>query len=298
MPLVKTDAPALENVDEWINSDPVDLDEGSHLVYFWSYSCKCCKDRLKLFQRIHEKYPEINVIGIHNPKFGFEKDGGNLRKAVQKLGINHAVVQDTQRNVSEEYNMAFSNQALIVSEGSIVYQQTGKIGIEDLVSKISEILEANKEVETSDLEQERSSQEFFGYSRTSGLNREGNHPGKKDYQLPQNRIEGETYLKGVWEQKEDYIEAKEDSKLFFNFESSEANLIADPNNGMRDIEILIDGEPVPEEKAGEDLRIEDGRSYIRVNHPDLYNLFDSKYQEYEITVIPDKKTRLYALSFK
>lgn len=297
MPLLKTDAPALENIDRWINSNPADLEDGTHLLYFWNYSCKCCRDRLELFQRIHEEHSEINVIGIHTPQFGFEKDEGNLEKAVEKLEINHAVAHDPQENVSEEYDMAYSNHSLVVDGGSIVHQQTHNMETRILVDKISEILGIEKEVEVSDLDQDVSPQEFFGYSRTSGLNQEGNHPGKKDYQLPDNRITGEVYLKGVWGQKKHYIEAKDSSELRFNFESSEVSLIADPDDGLRDIEVLVDGKPVSEEDAGEDLRVEDGQSYIRAKHPGLYNLFDAEHQKSEITLIPDKKTKLYALSF-
>lgn len=298
MPLLKTDAPELNDIDRWINSNPVDLEDGIHLIYFWNYSCKCCRDRQKLFQRIHEEHSEISVIGIHTPQFDFEKDKRNLDKAVEKLDITHTVAHDSQKKISEEYDMAYSNQAVIVDEGSIAYQQTHKMEIKELVGKISEALGTEKEVDTSDLDRKVSSQEFFGYSRTSGLNREGNHPGEKEYRLPGNRTKGEAYLKGLWEQTEHYIEARDSSEVRFNFESSEVNLIVDPNDGLRDIEVLIDGEPVSEEDAGEDLRVEDGRSYIRANHPDLYNLIDSEYQKSEIVLISDEKTRFYALSFK
>jgi len=297
MPLLKTDAPALENIDSWINSAPINLEDGTHLLYFWNYSCKCCRDRLELFQRIHEEYSELEVIGIHTAQFGFERDERNLEKAIERLDIGHAVAHDAHENISEQYNLAYSNQALVVDEGSIVYQQTSKMETKELVDQISDILGIEKEVKTSDLDQDVSTQEFFGYSRTSGLNQEGNHPGKKDYRLPENRIKGEAYLKGLWEQTEHYIESKGNSELRFNFESSEVNLVVDPNDALRDIEVLVNGESVSEGDAGEDLRIENGRSYIRLKHPGLYNLFDSEHQESEIALIPDNKTRFYALSF-
>lgn len=297
MPLLKTEAPDLENIDGWINSTSIDLEDGVHLLYFWNYSCKCCRDRSNLFQKIHERYSELKVIGIHTPQFDFEKDKKNLEKAVEKLDMSHIFAHDSQQKVSDELNMAYSNQAMVVDGGSIVYQQTSSTELKKLLDKISELLGVDNEVEESELEREKTSQEFFGYSRTSGLNQEGNYPGEKNYQIPENRIKGETYLKGSWEQKEHCIEAKSDSELRFNFESSEVNLVVGPNEVLRDIEVLVNGKPVSEDAAGEDLRIENGRSYIRVKDPDLYNLIDSEYQSSEILIVPDKKTRLYALSF-
>jgi len=298
MPLLKTDAPALNNIDSWINSAPIDLEEGTHLLYFWNYSCNCCRQRIKLFQQINQQYSEIKVIGIHTPEFVFEQVEGNLRNAVDRMNIEHTIAHDIQGETSENYDMAYSNQAVIVDKGSIVHQQTNRMEGERLVEKVSEILETEKEVDISELDQDIPPQQFFGYSRTLGLNQEGNYPGKKNYRLPKNRKKEETYLKGTWEQTEYFIEAGDNSELWFNFESSEVSLVIDPNDSIRDIEVLINGEPVSEEDAGEDLRVEDGRSYLRSKHPDIYTVFDSDFQANEITLIPDKKTRFYALSFR
>lgn len=298
MPLLKTDAPALNNIDSWINSGPIDLEEGVHLLYFWNYSCNCCRQRIKLFRQINQQYSEIKVIGIHTPKFAFEQNERNLRKAVEKMDIEHAIAHDIQRKVFDNYDMAYSNQAVIVDEGSIVHQHTHKMENQRLVEKVSEILETENELDTSELDRDVPPQEFFGYLRTSGLNQEDNYPGEKTYQLPENRKKEETYLKGVWNQTEHYIEAGDNSELWFNFESSEVSLVIDPNDSIRDIEVLINGEPVSEEDAGGDLRVEDGRSYLRSKRPDIYTVFDSESRINEVTLIPDKKTRLYALSFR
>jgi len=61
---------------------------------------------------------------------------------------------------------------------------------------------------------------------------------------------------------------------------------------------LIDEEPVSQEQAGEDIRLEDGRSYIRVKNPDLYSLIDSEHQEAEITLVPDKKNKIVCVELQ
>lgn len=300
MPLLKTEAPDLEHVDNWINSGPINLEEGSHLLYFWNYSCNCCRERANLFQEIHENCSDIRVIGVHTPEFEFEKDGENLEKAVEKLEIGHHIAHDRRGAVLEDYSIAYSNQVIVVQEGSIVHQHNHRTDIEELEEKISEISEIEGSVEIPDINQagEIPPQIFLGYSRAEGLNQEGNHPGEKNYDLPENRKRDEVYLAGVWSQKEHYIEASENSKLKFKSESSKVNLVVDTNGGLRDIEVLMDGGPVPEKDAGEDLRVEQNRSYIRTNHPDVYNLIDSDRRESEITLISDRKTRFYAFNFR
>ncbi len=297
MPLLKKEAPDLNNVNEWINSAPINMEDGKYLLYFWNYSCGCCRERLDLFRHIHQKYSEIKVVGIHTPEFSFEEDEENLRSAVEKLDIDHPVAHDSIGRIFEDYNMAYSNHALVIDGGSIVFQHTRRMEDAELLQRFSEIL-GDRKTDISKISRKRTSQEFFGYSRTSGLNEEGNYPGEKNYQLPENRKKKETYLKETWDQTKHYIEAKDRSELRCHVDSSEAGIIVDPNDGIKDISVLINGESVTEEEAGEDLRVEDGESYIRVKNPDLYSLVDSDRQKYEITLIPDKRTRLYALSFR
>lgn len=296
MPLLQSDAPELE-VDTWINSKQVDLEDGAYLLYFWNYGCSCCRDRIEVFRRIHQSYPELEVVGIHTPQFDFEQDERNLEKVVEQLDLAHPVAHDSDGRISEAYNLAYFNQAIIVEEGTIVFQQNHRSDSKELLQELSKVLETEKEAEMPEID-EVPPQKFFGYMRTSGLNEEGNYPGVKEYRLPKNRKKEKAYLKGEWKQTEQYIEAGEGAELRFNTEFSEINLLMDPNDSLRDIEVRVNGEPVDEEEAGEDLRVEDDRSYLRTSHPGLYNIVSSGQQEAEITLISGKKARFYCLSYR
>jgi len=302
MPLLKTEAPSLQDISKWINSDPLELeDEGLYLLDFWSYTCNNCRARVKKMQEIHEKYPEVTVVGVHTPDFEFERKSRNLEKAVEKLEIKYPVAHDSQKSTSRAYGTGYTVQTVLVHEGVMVYQQDRETGVDKLEDRISEILGTDKkglESEEKSSDQTVSPYTYFGYSRTRGLNQEGNHPGEKDYELPKTRKQDTVYLDGKWEQTEHYIEARKNSELKFNFRASEANLIIGPNDGIRDIQVQINGEPVSKEEAGDDLRLENGKSYLRVHHPDLYNLVDSEYKKSEITLVPDKKTRFYSFTFR
>jgi thiol-disulfide isomerase/thioredoxin len=299
MPLLKTEAPRLKDVDNWIKSEPINVEEGTYLLYFWNYSCSCCRDRLKLFERLHKEYSNISVVGIHTPKLDFERDDKNLEKAVEKLEIEHSIAHDKEGTVFEEYNMAYSDQAVIVKEGTIVYQQNTNRDREELEEKIADILQTEKKEIRQNSNQDREAiyQTFLGYSRTEGINQTGNSPGENKYQLPKNRKKNVVYLGGKWEQTEHYIEARENPEFRFKFSSSKLDIVIGPADGLRDVKVLVNGVAVSEEEAGDDLRVEDGQSFLRVTHPGLYNVIDSSRQEIEVTLIPDRKTRLYTLTF-
>lgn len=299
MPLFRTEAPDLEGIDVWVNSEPINLEEGVFILYFWNYSCKCCRERAETLERISQNYRDISLIGVHSPKHDFEKDEKNLKKSVETLEINHGVAHDVRSEVSDELDLAYSTQLLVISEGTIVAQHLEN-NIEPLVEKINELLETDskpKEVSSRDTDNSLSHQ-FFGYSRAKGLGQYGNYPGEKVYELPSNRKRNTVYLKGKWEQTEDYIEAREGSELWFNLESSELDLIIDPDDSIKDVKIRVNNQPVPEKDAGEDLRLERSESYVRVKNPDLYSIIDSDEEGLDVKLIPEKGARLYALTYR
>ena len=60
------------------------------LVDFWTYSCINCLRALPYVKAWHERYKDhgLVVIGVHTPEFAFEKDEGNVRRAVQDLAVD------------------------------------------------------------------------------------------------------------------------------------------------------------------------------------------------------------------
>lgn len=286
----------LDSANEWIGSQPENLENGVSIVYFWNYGCRCCRDRVKFFDKLNEVYDKVNVIGVHTPNFVFEKDFENLKRTLQDLDLTHSITHDAESNVFQKNELAYSNHSVILENGTIVYQSYGRNQLDKVEKKISDLLSVRKEGISRD-QYNSVVNEFLGYSRCDGLNEEGNSPGRNNFELKPYRSREKVHLKGGWIQREEFIESTQDSELYYNFESTEFSIVVDPKDGIRDIRVLLDGEPVSEDIAGNDLRIEDGKSYVRVKNPGLYNLFNSEQQQAEITLIPDKNTKIYALNF-
>ncbi|TCW84187.1 cytochrome C biogenesis protein [Burkholderia sp. SRS-46] len=91
--------PSLDGAVQWLNSPPLTaagLRGKVVLVDFWTYSCINCLRTLPYTNAWARKYAPYGlvVIGVHAPEFAFERDLGNVRKAVHDLGIGYPVAID------------------------------------------------------------------------------------------------------------------------------------------------------------------------------------------------------------
>lgn len=300
MPLLGSDAPELQDIHGWINGEVDSLEDGLYLLDFWTYTCINCVRMLPLIQLLSDEYPEMNVIGVHTPEFDFEQETENVKRAVEKYRIEYPIALDSENTTWKAYGNRYWPRQALVYNGEIVWQHVGESSLYDLEEEIARILD----IETRGLDLSHRSprtdvspEEYLGYTRCRGVNDSGVFRDKEEFEAPRYRKKENIYLDGTWEMKPDHLEAGEESRLFYSFNGKEANLVAHPNDGIRDIEVLLDGKTVDEKDAGVDLRIEDGKSYVRVKTPDMYNLVDTDNREAELALIPEKKTRLYTLTF-
>ena len=103
--------PPLDGAAQWLNSPPLTkaaLEGKVVLVDFWTYTCINCLRTLPYVRAWAEKYGRdgLVVVGVHTPEFAFEKDLGNVRKAVADLGIRYPVAVDNDYSIWR----AFGNQ--------------------------------------------------------------------------------------------------------------------------------------------------------------------------------------------
>ena len=139
-------APEFQNIDTWINSEPLKLEQLRGkvvLVAFWTYTCINCLNHLPYVKDWHAKYKDqgLVVVGVHTPEFAFEKSTRNVQKAVKDLQIRHAVAQDNSYGTWK----AFQNQYwpaiyLIDKQGHIVYSHFGEGRYADTEKKIQALL--------------------------------------------------------------------------------------------------------------------------------------------------------------
>ncbi|WP_088958777.1 thioredoxin family protein [Variovorax sp. HW608] len=138
--------PEFRDIDTWINSQPLKLEELRGkvvLVDFWTYTCINCLNHLPYVKEWNEKYKDqgLVVVGVHTPEFAFEKSTGNVQDAVQRLQIKHAVAQDnsyaTWRSFDNQY---WPTVYLIDKSGKIVYSHFGEGSYATTEKKIQALL--------------------------------------------------------------------------------------------------------------------------------------------------------------
>ena len=117
--------PALSGATSWLNSPPLSR-EGLRgkvvLIDFWTYSCINCLRSLPFVEGWYQKYRDhgLVVIGVHSPEFAFEKDVGNVQRAVHDLGVTYPVALDSGYEIWRAFdNQYWPAHYFIDAEGNI-----------------------------------------------------------------------------------------------------------------------------------------------------------------------------------
>jgi len=117
---------------DWINTrEPLTLSRlrGKFvLLDFWTYGCINCMHIIPDLRRLEETFSsELVVIGVHSAKFANEGDVANLRRIVQRYGIEHPVVNDKEFVIWRAYAVrAWPTTSLINPDGKVIASHSGE----------------------------------------------------------------------------------------------------------------------------------------------------------------------------
>jgi peroxiredoxin len=133
------------------NTDGISIKEAAGekvvLLEFWTYTWYNCQNAQRHINALHEKYADdgLQVIGVHTPEFGFEKDIGNVREAVRQAEIHYPVVLDNRYATWNAYDQRFwPAWYLIDADGFVRYKHFGEGAYGETEKKVQELL-AEKE---------------------------------------------------------------------------------------------------------------------------------------------------------
>ena len=183
--------PPLSGATQWFNSPPLtgEMLRGKVvLVDFWTYSCINCLRTLPYLKAWNEKYRDqgLIIIGVHSPEFAFEKDPGNVEKAIRDLGITYPVAMDNQFAIWNAYkNQYWPAHYLIDANGKIRHQHFGEGAYQETELMIQTLLKeahhgvlatneglvqvAGSGATAAAAEIERSPETYLGYARQQNL---------------------------------------------------------------------------------------------------------------------------------
>jgi thiol-disulfide isomerase/thioredoxin len=129
-----TKAPRIEN-ETWLNGPrltPKDLEGKVVVVEFWTFACINCIHTVPAVAKLHETYAPkgVVVIGVHSPELDEEKDLGNVKQAVERLGVTWPVaIDDDYRTWRAFGNRYWPAIYLLDRKGGVRYSHVGELHV-------------------------------------------------------------------------------------------------------------------------------------------------------------------------
>jgi cytochrome c biogenesis protein CcdA/thiol-disulfide isomerase/thioredoxin len=251
-------APAIEGIEAWINSPPLQISELKGkvvLIDFWTYSCINCIRTLPYITDWYAKYHDkgLVIIGVHAPEFEFEKNLANVENAVKQMGILYPVALDnkfvTWRNYKNQYWPA---HYLINKQGEVVYTHFGEGEYDVTENNIRFLLgldaiAVTKKENTVELASSLTPETYFGYAR--GKNFASPETVSKDstgiYTTPSALAKDVWALQGSWLVMPDkIISAANGASLTIHFYARHVYMVmGNKTPAAIPVQVMLDGKP-------------------------------------------------------
>jgi len=291
---VEGQLPPLNGAVQWLNSPPLNVQalKGKVvLVDFWTYSCINCLRTLPYVKAWAEKYRDqgLVVIGVHAPEFAFERDVGNVTKAMKELGINYPVAIDNGYKIWRAFNNEYWPAHYFAdAQGRIRYHHFGEGDYAESERVIQQLLreagaktvadglinaDAQGVQQAPDMNQVLSPETYVGYQRAEHFVPEtGLVPDKvATYNPPANLTLNDWSLGGQWAVGAERATASAPaSRIVYRFHARDLHLVLGPGVGGKPVrfKVSIDGQ-APGAAHGVDVAA-DGSG--RVTEQRLYQL--------------------------
>lgn len=146
-PIDKISAPFFPARAEWVNVEMLRLDQQLGrpvLIEFWDFCRSNSLRTLGYVRGWHERYSAagLRVISVHAGAYPPSQDPAQVRAAVARLGIEHAVLLDTEFRLWQEYdNEAWPARYLFDRKLRLYSMHYGEGAYDETQAEICELLE-------------------------------------------------------------------------------------------------------------------------------------------------------------
>lgn len=143
-------APEFPTDAVWIGGAPIrlsDLRGTVVLLDFWTSGCINCMHILPDLHRLQLAFPgQLQVIGVHTPKFPAEKDPERLALAVDRLDIHHPVVSDPDYAIWQSFTVdAWPTLVFIDPGGRVVARHPGEFDYDRVHAFVQHLIEVGSD---------------------------------------------------------------------------------------------------------------------------------------------------------
>jgi cytochrome c biogenesis protein CcdA/thiol-disulfide isomerase/thioredoxin len=260
--------PQLTGAVEWLNSSPLtaaQLKGKVVLVDFWTYSCINCLRTMPYVKAWAEKYRDqgLVVIGVHAPEFAFERDLGNVRKAVKDLGITYPVAVDNDYAIWRAFgNQYWPAHYFIDAKGRIRHHHFGEgeyaqseqviqqlleeAGRKDVTNTVVSAEDAKGVQQAADMSQVASPETYLGYERAQNFVSPEKQAADKArlYTAPAKPALNQWGLAGNWLSQPDQVTLNEArGSIVYRFHARDLHLVLGPGKDGKPVRfrVTIDG---------------------------------------------------------
>ncbi|HWA91486.1 MAG TPA: cytochrome c biogenesis protein DipZ [Rhizomicrobium sp.] len=258
--------PELNGATAWLNSAPLtraSLKGKVVVVDFWTYSCINCLRALPYVRAWAAKYKDhgLVVIGVHAPEFAFEKDLGNVQRAVKDLNVAYPVALDSNLAIWQAFNNQYWPAHYFVdAQGRIRAHHFGEGEYDKSEAIIQKLLKeagytnvpggtvdpnASGALAKADIDEVQSPETYVGYDR--GQNLASDHVATdkpSDYATPSALNLNQWGLSGNWTiGAQMTVLNKAPGKVTFRFHARDLHFVLGPANGKDPVRfrVTLDG---------------------------------------------------------
>jgi cytochrome c biogenesis protein CcdA/thiol-disulfide isomerase/thioredoxin len=266
---IEGNLPSLDGAVQWLNSPPLTaqaLKGKVVLVDFWTYSCINCLRTLPYVKAWAEKYRDqgLVVIGVHTPEFAFERDVGNVTKAMKDLGVTYPVAIDNDYKVWRAFNNQYWPAHYFAdAKGRIRYHHFGEgkyVESERVIQQLLRETGAEKVADglinaraegvhlAPDMDEVQSPETYVGYRRAEHFVAQPDLSPDKiaTYNPPSQLALNHWSLEGQWTVgPERAVSNAPASRIVYRFHARDLHLVLGPGADGKPVrfKVLIDGKP-------------------------------------------------------
>jgi cytochrome c biogenesis protein CcdA/thiol-disulfide isomerase/thioredoxin len=245
------------------------------LVDFWTYTCINCLRTLPYLKALDERYRKdgLVIVGVHTPEFPFERDAGNVQRAIEQNGIRYPVAQDNKYATWDAYgNQYWPAEYFIDASGRVRFTHFGEGAYKEKEHVVRELLaEAGRapgrgttHAHGQQVTFDTTPETYLGTSRTP-------HP------------PGYLTFIGPWHREPEDAEAGPGSRLRLLFTARRVFLVLGSPDRARSLDVLLDGKPY---------------RHLAIRQQKLYTLVDlPRAGSHELELRPESGVRGYAFTF-
>ncbi len=274
---VEGTAPSLAGAVEWLNSQPLSMEQLKGkvvLVDFWTYSCINCLRSIPYVRAWAEKYRDqgLVVIGVHAPEFAFEKRIDNVKKAIADLGIVYPVAVDNDYAIWRAFNNQYwPAHYFIDAKGQVRYHHFGEgeydrserviqqllaeAGKTDVGSDIVAVTASGAQA-ASDTADVQSPETYVGYERAQNFISAGGIVNDQAHAYVEEKPRrNEWGLTGNWTVGAEHAALNDSGGgIYYRFRARDLHLVLGPGADGKPVrfQVTIDGKP-PREDHGMDV---------------------------------------------